>query len=178
MFSILIFGSVVWALTRQKATIIASVGFLSTLIFVILLGLVFRIANIYISPVFPLFYGLTSFIVMVVLEFIVSEQDKSFIRNTFSRYLSPAVIQELIKDPDKVELGGERKNCTAMFTDIEGFSSLSEKFMEDPKGLVSLLNNYLSAMSDIVLENGGTIDKYEGDALCFWSASRYARPFV
>ncbi|HOV14733.1 MAG TPA: CHASE2 domain-containing protein, partial [Spirochaetota bacterium] len=163
--TLLIFGSIVWVLTRQKATIIASVGFLSTLLFVVILGLIFRLTNIYISPVFPFFYGLTSFIIMIVLEYIVTEQDKSFIRNAFNRYLSPAVIQELIKDPDKVDLGGERKNCTAMFTDIESFSSLSERFMEDPKGLVSLLNNYLSAMSDIVLDNGGTIDKYEGDAI-------------
>lgn len=165
LFTLLIFGLIIWILTRQKAATIAGIGFSSTLIVLFILGIIFRLTNIYISPVFPVIYGLTSFVVMIVLEFIVTEHDKSFIKNAFGRYLSPSVIQELIKDPDKVELGGERKNCTAMFTDIESFSSLSEKFMEDPKGLVSLLNNYLSAMSDIVLENGGTIDKYEGDAI-------------
>lgn len=165
IMTLVVFGTIIWVLTRQKAAIIAGVGFLSTVLVIFTLGVIFRLTNIYISPVFPLFYGLTSFVVMIVLEYIVSEQDKSFIRNAFSRYLSPTVIQELIKDPDKVELGGERKNCTAMFTDIESFSSFSEKFMDDPKGLVSLLNHYLSAMSDIVLENGGTIDKYEGDAI-------------
>lgn len=163
--TILTFGAIVWFLTRRKAYIIASVGFFSTFIVLSSIVVFFRITNIYISPVIPFAYGIFSFLIMLSLKYVISESEKSNIRNAFNKYLSPAVIQDLLKDPSKLELGGERADCTAIFTDIEKFSSISEKFMDDPKGLVSLLNEYLSAMSDIILDNKGTIDKYEGDAI-------------
>jgi adenylate cyclase len=165
IISIIFFGIIVWFLTRKKSTIIAGFGFSSIILIIIFDALFYRFTNFYITPVIPFLYGFFCIITMIILEFIITESDKSFLRNTFGRYLSPAVIHELLKDPDKVELGGERRNCTAIFTDIEGFSSFSELFMDDPKGLVSLLNGYLSTMSDIILDNGGTIDKYEGDAI-------------
>ena len=165
IFCVVFFSVIVYFLSSQKAIVIAFLGFFIVFVLILSNAIIFRLTNIYISPVIPFFYGMFSFVTMVVLEFIVSENDKRFIKGAFSRYLSPVVINELIKNPDKIELGGERRNCTAIFTDIESFSSFSEKFMEDPKGLVILLNEYLSAMSDIILNNGGTIDKYEGDAI-------------
>jgi len=85
------------------------------------------------------------------------------LHNAFSRYLAPEVITELINDPDKLNLGGEKREMTAIFTDIQGFSTISEKL--DPVRLVQLLNKYLTAMSNIIMDNLGTIDKYEGDAI-------------
>ncbi len=98
-----------------------------------------------------------------VRNFLKTLKEKAFLRNAFSRYLSPAVINEIIADPTKLNLGGEKREMTAIFTDIRGFSTISEQL--DPADLVKLLNIYLTAMSDIVLENQGTIDKYEGDAI-------------
>jgi class 3 adenylate cyclase len=85
------------------------------------------------------------------------------LKNAFSRYLSPTVVDEIIQDPSKLNLGGEKREMTAVFTDVQGFSILSEQL--DPARLVSLLNLYLSEMSKILTENKGTIDKYVGDAI-------------
>jgi class 3 adenylate cyclase/ActR/RegA family two-component response regulator len=85
------------------------------------------------------------------------------LQNAFSRYLSPVVVNEIIQDPSKLNLGGEKREMTAVFTDIRGFVTISEQL--EPARLVSLLNLYLSTMSNIITENLGTIDKYVGDAI-------------
>jgi adenylate cyclase len=91
------------------------------------------------------------------------------LHSAFSRYLSPEVIKDIINDPSKLNLGGEKREMTAIFTDIQGFSAFSEKL--DPTHLVLLLNKYLTAMSNVIMENSGTVDKYEGDAIiAFWGA--------
>jgi adenylate cyclase len=100
---------------------------------------------------------------MMVSKFLSASREKAFLHNAFSRFLAPEVITELINDPDKLNLGGEKREMTAIFTDIQGFSTISEKL--DPTQLVKLLNRYLTAMSNIIMENLGTIDKYEGDAI-------------
>jgi adenylate cyclase len=96
-------------------------------------------------------------------------RQKRFIKNAFQQYLSPAVIEELIEDPDRLKLGGERRQLSIFFSDLEGFTSISEKL--SPEELTSILNEYLSAMTEIIHEEGGTVDKYEGDAIiAFWNA--------
>ena len=92
-----------------------------------------------------------------------------FIQSAFSHYVSPTVIDRIIANPTHLKLGGERKELTIFFSDIRGFTSISEKMAADQ--LVSLLNLYLTEMTDIILESGGTVDKYEGDAIiAFWNA--------
>ncbi|MDR1059488.1 MAG: response regulator, partial [Treponema sp.] len=85
------------------------------------------------------------------------------LQRAFSRYLSPVVVNEIIQDPSKLNLGGEKREMTAVFTDIQRFATIAEQI--EPARLVSLLNLYLSAMSNIITENLGTIDKYVGDAI-------------
>jgi class 3 adenylate cyclase len=85
------------------------------------------------------------------------------LQHAFSRYLSPVVVNEIIQDPSKLNLGGEKREMTAVFTDIQSFTTIAEQL--EPARLVSLLNLYLSAMSNIITENLGTIDKYVGDAI-------------
>jgi class 3 adenylate cyclase len=85
------------------------------------------------------------------------------LQEAFSRYLSPAVVNEIIQDPSKLNLGGEKREMTVLFTDIRGFSTIAEQL--EPARLVGLLNLYLSTMSSIITENLGTIDKYVGDAI-------------
>ena len=90
-------------------------------------------------------------------------------RNAFGTYISADVINQIVEDPDKLKLGGESRHMTAMFTDVKGFSTISEKLT--PEQLVSLLNAYLTGMSDIILDEEGVVDKYEGDAIiAFWGA--------
>jgi class 3 adenylate cyclase/CHASE2 domain-containing sensor protein len=118
------------------------------------------------APLIP--GGLTLFS-MVVYRVLTEEKEKRAIQRMFSNYVSKSVVDELIKDPKKLELGGEEKEITVLFSDIRGFTTLSEKL--SPQELVSHLNEYLSAMTDIILKYRGTLDKYVGDEImAFWNA--------
>ena len=92
------------------------------------------------------------------------------IKKQFQKYLSPEMIEELQKNPEKLKLGGDRKELSFLFADIVGFTPISEAYMknDDPEGLVLLINRFLDGMSKIVLANGGTIDKFMGDCLMAW----------
>lgn len=96
-------------------------------------------------------------------------RQKAFIKQAFRHYLSGDVIEKIIRDPKHLQLGGEKRELTIMFTDLAGFSTFSEKL--GPVELTTLLNDYLTEMTDIIMEEGGTLDKYEGDAIiAFWNA--------
>jgi adenylate cyclase len=123
----------------------------------------FLLSNIYPNMGATVLIVFFSFIVLTFAKFLQTEKEKSFIRNAFGHYLSGDVINQLILNPDKLELGGDKKYMTALFTDIKGFSTVSEQL--DPTDLVKLLNQYLTEMSNIILSLKGTIDKYEGDAI-------------
>ncbi len=104
-----------------------------------------------------------------VRNYTVEGRQKRFIRQAFRHYLSPAVIARIMDDPGALKLGGERRCLTIMFSDLAGFTSLSEGL--EPEALTALLNDYLTDMTDIILDEGGTLDKYEGDAImAFWNA--------
>jgi adenylate cyclase len=103
------------------------------------------------------------------LNYATEGRQKAFYRRAFRHYLSPVVIDRLLEDPSRLELGGERRELSIFFSDLHGFSSISERL--DPQELTALLNDYLSDMTDIILEEEGTVDKYEGDAIiAFWNA--------
>lgn len=96
-------------------------------------------------------------------------RQKAFIKQAFRHYLSGEVIEKILRDPKHLQLGGEKRELTIMFTDLAGFSTFSERL--GPVELTALLNDYLSEMTDIILDEGGTLDKYEGDAIiAFWNA--------
>ena len=138
-------------------------GIVTVIISVGVLLLFFVITKKYIGVVVPLTSVSLTFISLTVISLFSNIKEKSFLRNAFSRYLSPDVINEIIKDPSKLNLGGEKREMTALFTDIKGFSTISERMQ--PVELVNLLNKYLTDMSNIILDFRGTIDKYEGDAI-------------
>ena len=132
----------------------------------------FYITRIYLGLAVPLVSVSLSFISMVIFKLLTTNKERAFLHGAFSRYLAPEVISDIIKNPDKLNLGGEKRDMTALFTDIQGFSTISEQL--DPTQLVKLLNMYLTAMSNIIMENVGTIDKYEGDAIiAFFGAPLY-----
>ena len=107
---------------------------------------------------------LAAFITVTLYNYATEGSQKRFIKSAFSQYLSPKVIEQIILDPSQLKLGGEKREMTAIFTDVRSFSTISEA-LGDPTKLVELLNFYLTRMSNIVLDNQGTIDKYEGDAI-------------
>mgnify|MGYP002853014314 FL=1 len=133
--------------------------------------LLMALLQIYVPVVAPVLISFTSFLVVLILHFVTSEKDKTVIRNAFSTYLAPAVVDEIVKDPSKLQLGGIEKRMTALFSDIKSFSSFSE--LVTPTKLVSVLNDYLGSMSDRILDEQGTIDKYIGDSI----VSFFGAPF-
>ncbi len=117
----------------------------------------------------PEFAVLLSFITANILNYGFEGRERRFIKNVFRHYLSPDVIERILDDPSLLQLGGERREITSFFSDVAGFTSISEAL--SPEDLVQLLNVYLSEMTEIILDSGGTLDKYEGDAIiAFWNA--------
>ncbi len=105
----------------------------------------------------------------LAVNYATEGRQKRYIKSAFRQYLSPDVIEQLIAHPERLKLGGERRTLSIFFSDLQGFTSIAEGL--DPEALTSLLNEYLSAMTDILQEEGGTVDKYIGDAIvAFWNA--------
>ena len=99
----------------------------------------------------------------------LTDRERQFIRRAFDHYLAPALVERLAEDPAALALGGENRELSVLFTDIRGFTSLAERL--DPKMVTSLLNGFLTPMTDVLLRNEATIDKYMGDAImAFWNA--------
>lgn len=113
--------------------------------------------------------NLVSYIYVIAYKSIVEDRQKRWIKNTFSQYLSPEVVDIVVKDPSKLKLGGDKKDMSIFFMDIAGFTTMSEKL--SPEEVTNLLNNYLSELSEVILKNKGVIDKYIGDCImAFWNA--------
>ena len=110
-----------------------------------------------------------SFAITAAFSYATEGRQRRQIKQMFSHYMSDLLIQDLLKHPEKLRLGGEKRVLTVFFSDLSDFTTLSEKL--DPEEVVILLNRYLTAMTDIILSGGGIIDKYEGDAImAFWGA--------
>lgn len=163
VIALLVSGLLAFAIKRFDTRASMYSGFGAMAATVLLLLLYFRVTRRYVGVTVPLASTGITFLTLTGINFFTTLREKSFLRSAFSRYLSPEVISEIINDPSKLNLGGEKREMTAIFTDLQGFSGISEKM--DPADLVNLLNRYLTAMSNIILENRGTIDKYEGDAI-------------
>ncbi|AEJ19528.1 adenylate/guanylate cyclase domain-containing protein [Gracilinema caldarium] len=146
-------------------------GFVSVLIGLIILflgiSIIFERNNVVIDFPKPAIAMLLSFVAVVSYRAMTEERDKKMIRATFGKYVSPKVVDQILENPP--ELGGVDKELTVLFSDIRGFTTLSENMT--PQELVNHLNVYLTAMTDLILEYGGTLDKYVGDEImCFWGA--------
>ena len=106
---------------------------------------------------------MTIYLGITVYRYMTEEKEKKKIRGAFQYYLTSSVINEMLKDPSKLKLGGDKKNLTVLFSDIRGFTTISENMT--PEDLVHLFNEYLTAMTDIVFKYDGLLDKYMGDAI-------------
>ncbi|MDX2086418.1 MAG: adenylate/guanylate cyclase domain-containing protein [Kofleriaceae bacterium] len=134
-------------------------GLLATLDVIVAFGY----SNVDLSSVFLFGELLTIFIATVAVKYVVEERGKKFIRSTFSKYLAPTVVDQMLRDPSKLQLGGETRRLTIMMSDLRGFTSMAERMK--PAEVLAVLNHYLGAMADIIVEHNGTIDEFIGDAI-------------
>ena len=156
-------------LPRVSALTAAAIGLFAIVLVTIGGWTAFRYASLLFDPTYPVVAlgGMTAAITSYVYRGV--EAQRSQIRQAFSQYLSPAVIQEIINDPDRLKLGGEERDLTLMFCDVRNFTSISQDL--SAVDLTQFINELLSPLTEIILDQRGTIDKYMGDAImAFWNA--------
>jgi len=124
-----------------------------------------------VDPISPLVIALSVYITVTFFNFLFTELERSRVRGAFAQYLSPEMVNRLAESNESLVLGGERKEMTFLFSDIRGFTKISEQYKEDPEALTQLINQLLTVLSNAILDHGGTIDKYMGDCImAFWNA--------
>jgi adenylate cyclase len=120
---------------------------------------------------YPLLSTTAIYLTLIFSSFVREQAQRRQIRSAFSQYLSPALVEQLAQSPEKLVLGGEEREMTIMFSDMRGFTSISESYKNDPQGLTALMNRFLTPLTNAILNRKGTIDKYMGDAImAFWNA--------
>lgn len=118
---------------------------------------------------FSLFCVVSTYSWNTFLNFYIATKEKAKIRGTFSRYVAPAIVNQMLSNPEKLKVGGEKKNITVFFSDVRDFTSISEKLT--PTQLATCLNQYMGVMTNIIFKHFGTLDKYIGDAIvAYWGA--------
>jgi adenylate cyclase len=124
-----------------------------------------------VDATFPVFALSALFVLMATASFLREEAQRRQIRGAFAQYLSPALVDQLSDQPGRLQLGGETRELSVLFTDVRGFTTISESYKQNPQGLTRLMNRFLNELSRPILAEDGTIDKYMGDAImAFWNA--------
>lgn len=131
----------------------------------------FLYLDLLIDYTFPLIASFLVYAVLVCTNYVSVSADRYRIRSAFSQYISPALVEQLARSPEKLTLGGEQRELTVLFSDIRGFTAISELYKDDPQGLTALINRLFTPLTNDIMERKGTIDKYMGDAImAFWNA--------
>jgi len=136
---------------------------------IIISGYIFYYYDYWLEVSLVLSNVLLIILLSAIVGYILEGSQKRYLKNAFSHYVSPTIVDKLVENPENLKLGGESRELSIFFSDIQGFTSVSEKL--DPEVLIEMLHQYLDALSTIIMEHEGTIDKYEGDAIiAFWNA--------
>jgi adenylate cyclase len=127
--------------------------------------------NLLIDFTYPLMSSLFVYLTLIFVNYFKEQKQRQQIRAAFGFYLSPALVEQLARSPEKLVLGGEERKMTILFGDVRGFTTISEHYKHDPQGLTRLMNRFLTPLTNAIIERNGTIDKYIGDAImAFWNA--------
>ena len=164
LISVLILSLLCGSLVYHRGAVVQTISIFGVPVLIIFISLwLFSSYGLWLKASYLIVAVLMATIPITLIEYVVESHKRAFIHDAFSHYLSPEVVESLAEHPETLQLGGEERHMSAMFSDIAAFSSFSENLT--PQELVHFLNIYLTAMSDIILKRGGTIDKYEGDAI-------------
>ena len=163
--------AVIWLAPKFGAVTLVAVGAFFATLLVGTSWYFFTQHRLLIDPTYPLLSTTSIYLTLIFFSFVREQTQRRQIRSAFGRYLSPALVEQLALAPEKLVLGGEEREMTIMFSDMRGFTSISETYKQDPQGLTALMNRFLTPLTNAILDRKGTIDKYMGDAImAFWNA--------
>jgi adenylate cyclase len=168
----LVFGlAIIIAAPMLPASIVIALGALLIAGLVGMSWYFFAAQNLLIDFTYPLISCWLIYLVLTFVNYFREQRQRQQIRSAFGFYLSPQLVEQLAKSPDKLVLGGEERRMTILFSDVRGFTTISEHYKDDPQGLTRLMNRFLTPLTNAIIERKGTIDKYIGDAImAFWNA--------
>ncbi|SCB57521.1 adenylate cyclase [Rhizobium aethiopicum] len=168
MISVLLAATTVWRSTGWL-TIVTSAAALLAFAAVSFAGI--RLGHIFVSPLGPTVAYISVVFGQAAFDFAEERRNKRQITRAFAQYISPDLVKRLSNDPSQLKLGGERRTLSVLFSDVRGFTTIAETLKDDPEQLTGLINRLLTPLSDVVMDHGGTIDKYMGDCImAFWNA--------
>jgi adenylate cyclase len=173
---VIVLGGLAVAVVALSTRALVSAGVIGTVFLTIGGGAWFAFTSngLLLDPVTPALALLITFILGSVVHHMTSERRQRWVRDAFSRYVSPNRVDFLVNNPGQLELGGRRQECSFVFTDLAGFTGLMEKI--DPNEAVSLLNAYLDRMVGIAFQQGGTLDRIVGDAVAIMFSAPVVQP--
>lgn len=168
LISVLLAATTVWRSTGWL-TIVTSAAALLAFAAVSFAGI--RLAHVFVSPLGPTVAYISVVFGQAAFDYAEERRNKRQIIRAFAQYISPDLVKRLSNDPSQLKLGGERRTLSVLFSDVRGFTTIAETLKDDPEQLTGLINRLLTPLSEVVMDHGGTIDKYMGDCImAFWNA--------
>ena len=172
--ALLMGGAIIWLAPILGPPLLLVFGGLIVAILVGASWYLYSHEKVLIDFTYPLLSSLFIYLTLVFTNYISEQAQRRRIRSAFSQYLSPTLVEQLAQSPEKLVLGGEQREMTIMFSDVRGFTTISEIYKDDPQGLTALMNGFLTPLTNAIIDRKGTIDKYMGDAImAFWNAPLY-----
>ncbi|MBX9683942.1 MAG: adenylate/guanylate cyclase domain-containing protein [Hyphomicrobium sp.] len=169
IFIVLFGGWVAWLIGRSGALRAAIVGASAIVAVIAVSWFAYARAGLLFDPVYPALSLAVLYLGTSLTTYVRSEADRARIRSAFSHYLAPSLVADLVRNHDKLKLGGETRTVTLLFADVRGFSRISERMAAED--LIRFVNRLFTPLTETILRNGGTIDKFMGDAvMAFWNA--------
>ena len=172
LIAAVVFGlAIIIAAPMLPALVVVALGALLIAGFIGLAWYFFIEHRLLIDFTYPLLSSWLIYLVLTFVNYFREQKQRQQIRSAFGFYLSPPLVEQLAKSPEKLVLGGEERRMTILFSDVRGFTTISEHYKDDPQGLTTLMNRFLTPLTNAIIERKGTIDKYIGDAImAFWNA--------
>lgn len=148
--------------------------FIAYLIFYSIAAKIVFDRGVLLNMIYPYLAFLAMYIIAILYKYFTEVREKMLVKSAFSHYVNPQVVSSILKSPETLKLGGEKRKVSVLFSDIVGFTGIAEKMR--PEELILVLNEYLDAMSSVILKNNGTLDKFEGDAIMAFFGAPVATP--
>ncbi|ABC91467.1 adenylate cyclase protein [Rhizobium etli CFN 42] len=168
LISVLLAAATVWRSTGWLTVVNSATALLA---FAAVSAAGIRLAHVFVSPLGPTVAYISVVFGQAAFDFAEERRNKRQITRAFAQYISPDLVKRLSSDPTQLKLGGERRTLSVLFSDVRGFTTIAETLKDDPEQLTGLINRLLTPLSDVVMDHGGTIDKYMGDCImAFWNA--------